>query len=159
MLRERLGLSQAQLAAAVTDAGVTGWFPQTVTKVEQGVRSVKLVEGLALAQCLGVEPVELYEGTMNGVDQQVRRLSFHLRTASEAVARDLQALMDLEGELGSLMGVASPRVAQQAEDARATAGAHATSKRIAQTVEKWQRRYDPDPDEGPDIWDSNHEWN
>ena len=55
-LREALGMSQAQLAVAMNEASVAGWFPQTVTKVEQGSRSLKLVEGLELAKILSPDP-------------------------------------------------------------------------------------------------------
>lgn len=59
--RESLGMSQAQVAEALTAAGVEGMYPQTVLKIEKGQRSLKLHEGVALARVLKV-PVELITG-------------------------------------------------------------------------------------------------
>lgn len=65
LFRERMGLSQAELAREMTDAGMDGFYPQTVLKVEKGTRSLKLVEGIFMAQLLGVTADELYEPSPN----------------------------------------------------------------------------------------------
>ena len=59
-LREARGLSQAQVAQAMTDAGIENFYPQTVLKTEKGIRSLKLYEGIALAKILDVRAEELY---------------------------------------------------------------------------------------------------
>lgn len=58
-LREARGLSQAELASEMTKRGLPGFHPQTITKIEKGVRSVKLVEGVPLADILGAEAGDL----------------------------------------------------------------------------------------------------
>lgn len=60
-----MGLSQADLAREMTDAGVDGFYPQTVLKVEKGTRSLKLVEGIFMAKLLGVTADELFEPSPN----------------------------------------------------------------------------------------------
>lgn len=55
-LRELNGLTQADLAVALSSAGFDGIYPQTITKIEAGQRAVKYVEALAIADILHVAP-------------------------------------------------------------------------------------------------------
>jgi transcriptional regulator with XRE-family HTH domain len=57
--REAAGLSQAELAEALSEAGVPGMHPQTITKLEAGSRSLKFTEGIPLAKILEVGPSAL----------------------------------------------------------------------------------------------------
>jgi transcriptional regulator with XRE-family HTH domain len=54
-LREAAGLSQAQLAQRMHDAGHPWWQP-TVSKVESGQRAVPSDEMRAVSEVLGVAP-------------------------------------------------------------------------------------------------------
>jgi len=60
-LREAKGLTQASLAAALTDAGLPSVYPQTITKIETGARALGFTEGIAIACALGVAPETLAE--------------------------------------------------------------------------------------------------
>lgn len=51
--RRALGMSQARVAAAMTESGLP-MRQQTILKIEQGSRSLRLDEGLAMAGILGV---------------------------------------------------------------------------------------------------------
>jgi transcriptional regulator with XRE-family HTH domain len=51
--RERKGMTQAQLAEAMTEHGIPGWRQQTVTRVENGHRRIWIGEAQALADILG----------------------------------------------------------------------------------------------------------
>lgn len=53
-IREALGLSQAEVAARMTEDGLPGWYPQTCLKVEKGTRSLRFIEAGSLAAVLGV---------------------------------------------------------------------------------------------------------
>ncbi len=57
--REALWMSQADVADALRRAGFEGIYPQTITKIEQGQRVVKLAEGVALARLFRIQPGEL----------------------------------------------------------------------------------------------------
>lgn len=53
--REALGLSQAQLAQRLVDGGLEGFYPQTVLRVEKGIRPLRLAEALVVAEALNTE--------------------------------------------------------------------------------------------------------
>lgn len=61
-LREAAGLTQAELATALSEEGGAAFYPQTITKIEAGRRALKFSEGLAIARVLGVTPASLDEG-------------------------------------------------------------------------------------------------
>ena len=52
-LRERAGKSQAEVSAALTSMGATGFYPQTIAKLESGTRSLRFHEAAKLAEALG----------------------------------------------------------------------------------------------------------
>lgn len=58
-IRETLGISQAALADRVE-----GFYPQTITKIESGRRSLKFSEALALADALGIDVQSLATGDL-----------------------------------------------------------------------------------------------
>lgn len=94
-LRKRQGMTAAQLAAAMTDAG-TPWKRSTVTKLETGRRqAVTIDEAVALVQVLDVTMAELLGATgakfepdeLARLDAQMRNLEAALRAARRAARR------------------------------------------------------------------------
>jgi len=89
--REARGLSQAQVAEAAVNAGIPGFHPQTVLKVEKGTRALKFVEALTLAHILGVPTDHLYEPPSTATNDlkalQARR---NLRRAHDALGTALR---------------------------------------------------------------------
>jgi len=53
-IRDGLGMSQAEVAAGMVEDGCAGFYPQTILKVEKGIRSLKLIEAVSLARVLRV---------------------------------------------------------------------------------------------------------
>ena len=51
-LRESRQMTQAELAAELRRRGLTGFYPQTILKVEKGQRALKLTEGAVIAEVL-----------------------------------------------------------------------------------------------------------
>lgn len=128
VLRDLMGLSQAQLAEAITEAGVP-FYPQTVTKIEQGARSLKFIEGLELAKILGVEPGALYEPpTTARDDQEARRAISDLRAASSGMADLFWKLVTAESDLKHIdaSSILSPNMRQQVRWAIERDGVEAT---------------------------------
>lgn len=58
ILRKSLGLSQAQLAEAISSVGLR-WLRETVVQIESGKRGVSLAEAAAVAAFFEMPPVEL----------------------------------------------------------------------------------------------------
>ena len=50
LARERAGLSQVELAAQLTEAGIAGMHQTTIARIESGQRVLRLAEALALAR-------------------------------------------------------------------------------------------------------------
>lgn len=107
-LREARGLSQAELAQALTDAGLPGFHPQTITKIEKGVRAVKLVEGVPLARILGVEPEALLETSASALSsaalhRAVDKLIFTAGVAHAEISSGVDHLLKARAELEALI--------------------------------------------------------
>lgn len=86
-------MSQAALAQAMEKRGIAGIYPQTILKVEKGVRSLRFTEGLALAKILGVEPEDLMGSE---VDPRVLRENLEMQGALrqvEGLMNDMEALL------------------------------------------------------------------
>lgn len=60
-IREMAGMSQAQVAEDMAYDGWSGFYPQTILKIEKGVRSLKLVEAVALAGVLRCQVRDLFQ--------------------------------------------------------------------------------------------------
>lgn len=90
-LRVAAGLSQAQLAERMTAAGLEGIYPQTITRIEQGKRSLKLHEGIALARILHVAVDSLLERP-SFADQLGASLLLGLEQAWRELVEKLSAL-------------------------------------------------------------------
>ena len=61
--RARAGLTQAELATQLSDVLGTAVYGSAITRVEKGVRSVKLEEAVAMAQVVGVELSSMLVGS------------------------------------------------------------------------------------------------
>jgi transcriptional regulator with XRE-family HTH domain len=94
-LRKRQGMTAAELAAAMTAAGIP-WERSTVTKLETGRRqAVTIDEAVALVLVLDVTMAELLGATgsdfepdeLARLDAQIRDLEAALRAARRAVRR------------------------------------------------------------------------
>lgn len=88
--RERKGMTQAQLAEAMTEHGIPGWRQQTVTRVENGHRRIWIGEAQALADILGttMERLTWAQGEdreLTDVDEAVVTLRRAWRQVSDAV--------------------------------------------------------------------------
>lgn len=112
-LRERAGLSQADVADALTKLGATGFYPQTIAKLESGSRSLRFHEAAKLIQALEASWAELIadlspagakRSAVQVSNREVRRYferaldaAFQLEEASATLR---QAIEDLEAEDG-----------------------------------------------------------
>ena len=86
--REASALSQANLADAMSAAGFEGFYPQTITKLEKGTRSLKLVEALKLADILGVRARDFFDPpTTATFDLKAYRAVKDLRAAHQDLQR------------------------------------------------------------------------
>lgn len=97
-------MTQADVARAMSNAGLAGIHPQTVLKLEAGSRSLKFHEAIALARIFGVPAEKLTQAPeLPRVDQMGRELLRELRGAGEffdiAVTRLLMARANLEALL------------------------------------------------------------
>lgn len=59
-LRMQAGMTQGELSKSLTNFGVD-MRQNTITKLEQGSRPTNLKECIALAEALGVKPIELFQ--------------------------------------------------------------------------------------------------
>lgn len=105
--RQALDMSQADLAELLTEAGVPGFYPQTITKIESGKRSLKLAEGLEVARILRVEPRALYERPGSAVmDLRVQRTTRGLASSFATLVDAVRAHLDGMIEIGELLDTA-----------------------------------------------------
>lgn len=101
--RELTGQSQAEVAAAMTQAGHS-WVAQTVLKVEKGTRALKLNEATDLAAVLSVTLDELVGGPRRSPADAA--LIAALRTYSDAeraATAAVRALRDAEASTRAAM--------------------------------------------------------
>lgn len=98
--RERAGLSQAEVAKLLTDAGVPGIHQTTIARIESGSRALKLVEALALGRVLGYRVEDMMESRetallrdelqyLNEQTIQFQRVTHELLSRRIAVAESL----------------------------------------------------------------------
>jgi transcriptional regulator with XRE-family HTH domain len=94
ILREGRGISQARLAQEML-AWDWPWRQQTVTRVENGQRMIRLGEAIALASILGVSLGYLTRPGSEALEaEKVRAASARLQEAYEAVAAGVCHLLD-----------------------------------------------------------------
>lgn len=92
-LRKERGLSQAELAERMSDEGVK-FFPQTVQKIENGTRTIRLDEAMVLATALDVTVGDL----MRPIDSPLVELERAHTIAMRSREQGLHGIQDwLEG--------------------------------------------------------------
>lgn len=89
-LRETRGLSQADVSTALTEKGLEGIYPQTIAKIESGLRTLKFVEALMLAEVLQLNVHRLAD---LGVDRQLKMVQ-DLNPAASARTVAVARLLD-----------------------------------------------------------------
>lgn len=149
--RTRLGLTQAQLAAALSDGGVPGMSGTAVGRMETGQRSVRLSEGPVLAAVLGLPLHELVDIPESHPDALL------LRAVDEArLVNVLQECADLRREAVRVMRI----IDELGPDAEANLRADALARRdewqaidnaLAVVVDDDDVRYRPPEDVIPQI--------
>lgn len=90
-LRKVGGMSQAALARRLGDLGLAGIYPQTITRIEKGQRSVLLWEAPAIAASLGVNIVDLLPGDGHLGGSQIYDAGY--RAGVEDSLRKLEGLL------------------------------------------------------------------
>jgi transcriptional regulator with XRE-family HTH domain len=106
-LRKVAGLSQAELAAAMTDEG----FPmqqQTVLKLEKGQRPMRLAEAVALARILKAKVEELVHLGYTDEELEVIRLDRMLSDRYFALAAAAQSFVVHRNRLEAALGGRDP---------------------------------------------------
>ena len=92
-LRKGLGMSQADLATLLTDEGIPGFYPQTIVKIEQGKRSLKFVEAVAIANVMGIDATDLLDlENLHSGDPEAMRQVRLLADSAEQVWKAYQLL-------------------------------------------------------------------
>lgn len=116
--RKERELSQAELAELVSLEGVK-FFPQTIQKIENGGRTIRLDEAMAIAKALNVSMGDL----MRPVDSPVVELERAYRMAVRAREQGQDGIQDwLEGLAGlrkemSLIGAGEPDIPEDDSNA------------------------------------------
>lgn len=156
-LREARGLSQAELAEALTEAGLPGFHPQTITKIEKGVRAVKLIEGVPMARLLGVEPEALVAASAAAVSsaalhRAVDKLIFSAGVAHNSITAAIRDLLTSRRKLEDMLtnNVGELR-ADAVSDVRRALGEMTVESAMAQGL-SWHREEMSDHGEDRAIW-------
>ena len=103
-LREELGLSQSQLAAALADKHGITLDPTAITSLEGGSRSLRLDEAVAIADVLGVTlPRMLHREIESALDQE----QHEVWAAAERVRSETRLLIQASARLRALIDTAS----------------------------------------------------
>lgn len=100
-LREAAGWSQAELAALLTDLGLSGFYPQTILRIEKGQRALKLHEAVTLAALLDVTAEDLAQ--VSTTEVRAARLVRQLSSLANELTRDAAALGACLRELRELI--------------------------------------------------------
>jgi transcriptional regulator with XRE-family HTH domain len=121
--RDRLGISQAELARRIAEILGTNVDPSAVTRIEQQVRAVRLDEAVAAAQALDVPLMVLV--SEDGEAENEAQLQQYLAELAAAqrqweknrleVLRISKAIQVLGGE-GHLQGGVDPRLLESIDD-------------------------------------------
>ncbi|WP_017793461.1 helix-turn-helix domain-containing protein [Leucobacter salsicius] len=89
--RERLGLSQSEVARLAHDSGMTGFHQTTIARIEKGARSLKAAEAVALARILETSIEYLAESAETA---RLRGFFISLRERRAAFDEALSGLID-----------------------------------------------------------------
>jgi transcriptional regulator with XRE-family HTH domain len=153
-LREGLRMSQADLAQELQAAGLAGFYPQTIVKIEQGSRSLKFVEGMVLADIFGVNPDWLLDVTKEEAwDRQVRNATAGMTSAHDRVVHAFNELRQAYVNLGALLEDHEPSEAVRWAVDRAVATS--SPERTARTLQRLATTADVMPRE-PELGEPGH---
>lgn len=116
-IRESMGLTQTRLAEAMSARG-NAWHQQTVVKTEKGLRPLRFVEALALADILHVDVTAL-DGRKREdvVVQQLRRYLHECAEATQAVEVATQRLTASKARLAAALRNGSDNVPEPLRNA------------------------------------------
>jgi transcriptional regulator with XRE-family HTH domain len=151
-MRERSGMSQADLARAMTERGKP-WHQQTVTEAEAGRRPLRLSETKTLSQILGTtvtaftwEPAEINESRL------VYDAGTQVKLAWEAVAEAVFLLMIHRSRAGSTIRQHRhskyERVQAAIEDVKARMREHPLDEAVWEGITRYERRGERGQEEG-----------
>lgn len=135
-VREDAGISQAELAKRLNDLGATGFYPQTITKIEKGDRALKFSEAVTVAGALNVdlsilEPLPMDEDEM---ERYLARIQLKAaRVDLTLVFREVLDALDRLHKLGLEGEATVESVVRQAINT-----AHEADSMSADDVERWQ---------------------
>lgn len=118
-LRERAGMSQSALAAAMAERGHL-WHQQTVGRAEAGQQQIRFAEAVALARIFGValERFTWASGDANAIDwldMHADRLRGCFSDTARAVAAQISAGELAKRSIGTVAGRTAPRVLEALE--------------------------------------------
>lgn len=105
--RKAAGMSQADIAEKMTEYGVK-WFAQTVQKVENGSRTLRLDEAVYVARTLGIELWQLLDPPAEAVAEDIASDYVDARDRLQSAMSDylraqerLAILTDRVGDMGA----------------------------------------------------------
>ncbi|MBP2408263.1 helix-turn-helix transcriptional regulator [Brachybacterium fresconis] len=137
--RKERELSQAELAELVTLEGFK-FFPQTVQKIENGTRTIRLDEGMAIAKALGLAMSDLLRPVDSPVVELERayRMALHGRESGHNGILDwLDGIAELKN-ITSLLGAEDLDIAE--DDVNAwTFLVKETQRLLGESVQDLQR--------------------
>lgn len=107
-------MTQAEVADALKGRGLSGIYPQTVTKIEAGQRALRFIEALELAALFSVEPRALNQLTTADINawhlkQDVDHAMGVMRAAEEALYNLEGARIGIEEAVRTTQETASNR--------------------------------------------------
>lgn len=138
-IREAAGVTQAELAAAMTAADVPGIYPQTIVKIEKGSRVLRYAEAVVAADVLGV--------TADAFAEQLDAAVLDLLHHRNAVARAETDVESARAELAHREAVLA-RARVDAQAALARGGFGSVDTRLAQLVDELQAGADDADEDG-----------
>lgn len=115
--RKERRLSQAELAELVSVEGIK-FFPQTVQKIENGSRTIRLDEAMALATALGVSIADLFRPAGAPVVELERAHRAALQARLRAIAATTDWLAEIENlkNVMALLGEANEEIADEDQE-------------------------------------------
>lgn len=101
-LREQAGISQTALARQMSEAGWSGFHQTTISRIEKGVRPVRLGEARALARLLGSSVPTMYSPVgLEQITGELRQLETVLSESLSALARNGVELVQRQADARS----------------------------------------------------------
>jgi transcriptional regulator with XRE-family HTH domain len=152
-LRQRQGMSQAELARQMTEAGFP-WHQSTVYRVEQGRQAVTYWEARALAGILRTSTDRFsWEGPEASATEMVYGAGAVLRQRYEAVAEAVYVLLLGQDRVGRVLGWNEDskyeRVQEARRDVALRAGAYSLEAAVDEGVRRYEERGTGEEDEEP----------